>query len=139
MKTVSTFCKAFLNHEISTKHQKMDTHEGRFGRWIIVYCMMQLLSRIAVDIQGLRYTIGVEYHLNADLDGTPPWDTNDFPVDMRPAGPQYAWAALFARATMPSRISGSAQKKTTKARLKVVHLADGRVMLQDSDGHVIFR
>lgn len=117
----------------------MDTHEGRLGRWIIVYCMMQLLSRVTIDVQGLRYTLGVEYHLNADLDGTPPWNTDDFPVDMRPAGPQYAWAALFARATVPSRISGSTQNRTTKARLKVVHLADGRVMLQDSDGHVIFR
>ncbi|CAD0100924.1 unnamed protein product [Aureobasidium mustum] len=102
---------------------------------------MQLLSRVAVDIQGLRYTLGVEYHLNADLDGTPPWNIDDFPTTMRPAGPQYAWAALSARAraTMPPRTPGSAQKKTTKARLKVVHLADGRVMLQDSDGHVIFR
>ncbi|KAG9763328.1 hypothetical protein KCU73_g1480, partial [Aureobasidium melanogenum] len=136
---LSTFCKAFLNHEISTKHQRMNTHEGRLGRWIIIYCTMQLLSRVAVDIQGLRYTLGVEYHLNADLDGTPPWNIDDFPATMRPAGPQYAWAALFARASMPPRTSGSAQKKSTKARLKVVHLADGRVMLQDSDGHVIFR
>ncbi|KAK6003225.1 hypothetical protein QM012_001070 [Aureobasidium pullulans] len=136
---LSTFCKAFLNHEISTMQQKMDTHEGRLGRWIIVYCMMQLLSRVAVDIQGLHYTVGVEYHLNADLDGTPPWNIDDFPATMRPAGPQYAWATLFARAIMPTRTSGNAQKQKTKARLQVVHLADGRVMLQDSDGHVIFR
>ncbi|CAD0087860.1 unnamed protein product [Aureobasidium vineae] len=129
----------FLNHEISTKYQQMDTHEGRLGRWIIVYCMMQLLSRVAVDIQGLRYTLGVEYHLNADLDGTPPWNMNDFPETMRPAGPQYAWAALFARAAMPPPASGTPQRKATKARFKVVHLADGRVMLKDPDGHVVFR
>ncbi|KAI4721461.1 hypothetical protein E4T48_02325 [Aureobasidium sp. EXF-10727] len=136
---MSPFCKAFLNHEVSTKHQQMDTHEGRLGRWIIVYCMMQLLSRVAVDIQGLRYTLGVEYHLNADLDGTPPWNIHDFPETMRSAGPQYAWAALFARAAMPPPTSGTSQRKTTKARFEVVHLADGRVMLKDPDGHVVFR
>lgn len=118
----------------------MNTHEGRLGRWITIYCMMQLLSKGAVDIQGLRYTSGVEYHLSADTDGTPPWDTNDFPTTMRPAGPEYSWAALFARANgMPQATSGTAQKKSTKARFKVVHLPDGRVMLEDPGGHVVFR
>jgi hypothetical protein len=116
----------------------MNTHEGRLGRWIAVYCMMQLLSKVAVDIQGLRYTSGVEYHLSADTDGTPPWDTSGFPTTMRPAGPEYSWAALFARATgMPP--SGTAQKKSTKASFEVVHLPDGRVMLRDPNGHVVFR
>ena len=138
--TVSAFCKAFLNHEASIKHQQMNTHEGRLGRWIIIYCMMQLLSKVAVDIQGLRYTSGVEYHLSADTDGTPPWDPSDFPTTMRPAGTEYSWAALFARANgMPHGVSGTVQKKSTKARFKVVHLPDGRVMLEDPDGHVVFR
>lgn len=119
----------------------MDTHQGRLGRWIIIYCMMQLLCKVAVDIQGLRYGQNVEYHLSADLDGTPPWNTSDFPTTMHPAGPEFAWAALFARATgTPPRASGSAQKKRTgKARFEVVHLPDGRVMLKDPDGHVVFR
>ena len=139
--TVPPFGKAFLNHEASTMHHQMDTHEGRLGRWVIIYCMMQLLSKVAVDIQGLRYGQGVEYHLSADLDGTPPWNTDDFPRTMRPAGPEYSWAALFARATgTPRHASGSAQKKkASKARFEVVHLPDGRVMLKDSDGHVVFR
>ncbi|KAI4757787.1 hypothetical protein E4T52_10166 [Aureobasidium sp. EXF-3400] len=137
---ISAFCKAFLNHEASTKHQQMNTHEGRLGRWIIIYCIMQLLSKVAVDIQGLRYTSGVEYHLSADTDGTPPWDPSDFPTTMRPAGTEYSWAALFARANgTPHSVSGTVQKKSTKARFKVVHLPDGRVMLEDPDGHVVFR
>jgi hypothetical protein len=118
----------------------MDTHEGRLGRWIIIYCTMQLLSKVTVDIRGLRYTSGVEYSLDADLDGTPPWNTSDFPTNMRPAGPEYAWAALFVRATgMRPQTSGSTQKKTRKAKFEVVHLPDGRVMLKDPDGHVVFR
>jgi hypothetical protein len=118
----------------------MDTHEGRLGRWIIIYCMMQLLSKVAIDTQGLRYTLDVEYFLNGDLDGTPPWNTNDFPTTMRPAGPEHAWAALFARATgEPPHVPGTAQKRATKARFKVVNLPDGRVMLKDPDGHVVFR
>jgi hypothetical protein len=113
-------------------HHQIDTHEGRLGRWIIVYCMMQLLSKVAVDIQGLRYGLSVDYHLSADTDGTPPWNTSDFPSTMRPAGPGYGWAALLARATgMPPRTSGTAQKRAAKARFEVVHLPDGRVMLKD--------
>jgi len=138
--TVPPLCKAFLNHEASVVHHQMDTHEGRLGRWIVIYCMMQLLSKVAVDIQGLRYGRSVEYHLSADIDGTPPWNTSDFPTTMHPAGPEYAWAALFARATgMPQRVSGTAKKRTGKARFEVIHLPDGRVMLKDSDGHVVFR
>lgn len=121
-------------------HHQLDTHEGRLGRWIIIYCMMQLLSKVAVDIQGLRHGLGVEYHLSADTDGIPPWNTSDFPTNMRPAGPEYAWAALFARATAtPRRASGTAKKRASKARFEVVHLPDGRVMLKDSEGHVVFR
>jgi len=102
--------------------------------------MMQLLSKVAVDTQGLRYSLGVEYFLNADLDGTPPWNPDEFPVTMRPASPQYSWAALFAKANnLPRRVSGDPPKKESKARFKVVHLPDGRVMLKDADGHVIFR
>ena len=118
----------------------MNTHEARLGRWIVVYCMMQLLSKIAVDIQGLRYTLGIGYHLSADTDGTPPWDASRFPTTIRPAGPEYAWAALSARAAgIQPRSFGTAQKRASKARFEVVHLPDGRVMLKDSDGHVVFR
>ncbi|KAI5201407.1 hypothetical protein E4T39_05230, partial [Aureobasidium subglaciale] len=137
---LSDFCKAFLNHEASSKHQIIDTHEGRLGRWIVVYCMMQVLSKVSIDIQGLRYTQGVEYFLNADIDGTPPWCPNELPETIRAAATQYGWAALHARAAKKSpRGSNSVQKMNSKAKFKVVHLADGRVMLKDPDGHVVFR
>ncbi|KEQ98445.1 hypothetical protein AUEXF2481DRAFT_487066 [Aureobasidium subglaciale EXF-2481] len=137
---VSDFCKAFQNHEASIKHRAIDTHEGRLGRWIVVYCMMQVLSRVSVDIQGLRYTQGVEYFLNANINGTPPWSPNKLPETIRAAAPQYGWAALYARSTekLPQRLN-SAQKKDTKAKFEVMHLADGRVMLKDPDGHIVFR
>ncbi|THZ82371.1 hypothetical protein D6C84_05810 [Aureobasidium pullulans] len=137
---VSTFCKAFLKHEASSKHEEMDTHDGRLGRWIVVYCMMQLLSKVAVDIQGLRHSRGVEYFLNADLDGTPPWNPDDFPVTMRPVSAYYSWAALFAKANgPPRRVSRNSAKKGSKAKFNVEYLPDGRVMLKDADGHVVFR
>ncbi|KAI5272988.1 hypothetical protein E4T47_03745 [Aureobasidium subglaciale] len=124
---VSDFCKAFLNHEASIKHQAIDTHEGRLGRWIVVYCMMQVLSRVAVDIQGLRYTQGMEYFLNADINGTPPWS------------PIWLGCALCEIHGKVVAKMSSAQKKDTKAKFKVVHLADGRVMLKDPDGQIVFR
>jgi hypothetical protein len=138
---VTDFCKSFLGLEASMKHESVDTHDGRLGRWIIIYCMMQLLSRVAVEIQGLRYSQGVEYFLNADLDGTPPWSRAEFPSSMRPADARFAWAALFARAaeTPQASVSASAQRRVPKPRFKVVHLADGRVMLEDNEGNVIFR
>lgn len=158
----------------------MNTHDGRLGRWLVVHCMMQLLSRLAVDIQGLRHRVGVEYFLHADLDGTPPWDPDKFPGAIRPAGPQYSWAALLAMAArqqrgnafanvaqyggggeegpraisqnVPVGVSRSTPHGTAhespqntqqvpkkKGRFQVVHLPDGRVMLKDADGHVIFR
>ncbi|KAI5254046.1 hypothetical protein E4T42_02599 [Aureobasidium subglaciale] len=139
-RATSAETNAFQNHEASIKHRAIDTHEGRLGRWIVVYCMMQVLSRVSVDIQGLRYTQGVEYFLNANINGTPPWSPNKLPETIRAAAPQYGWAALYARSTekLPQRLN-SAQKKDIKAKFEVVHLADGRVMLKDPDGHIVFR
>ncbi|THV72704.1 hypothetical protein D6D28_03786 [Aureobasidium pullulans] len=99
-----------------------------------------LLSKVAVDIQGLCHSRGVEYFLNADLDGTPPWNPDDFPVTMRPVSAYYSWAALFAKANgPPRRVSRNSAKKGSKAKFNVEYLPDGRVMLKDADGHVVFR
>lgn len=151
-----------MDHEATTKHEDLDTHDGRLGRWIVIYCMMQLLSKVAVDIQGLRYRPGVEYFLHANLDGTPPWRPNDFPGTMRPATSRYSWAALSAKSTdqldMTARSNVSreadaaagavynadslsrARRMAKKRRFEVVQLPDGRHMLVDpDDGNIVFK
>ena len=159
---MSHFCKAFIDHEATTKHEDLDTHDGRIGRWIVIYCMMQLLSKVAVDIQGLRYRPGVEYFLHANLDGTPPWSPTDFPGTMHPATTRYSWAALSAKSTeqldttagldvaretdatagaVYSTASLSrARRMAKKRRFEVVQLPDGRHMLVDpDDGNIVFK
>jgi hypothetical protein len=49
--------------------------EARLGRWVLLYGILQVLSKLSVDTQGLKYSEGVQYFLCADLKRTPPWET----------------------------------------------------------------
>lgn len=58
---------------------------------------MQLLSRVAVDIQGLWYCHGVPYFLNADLKHCPPWPGAGIPRTIREAGVEDSWCWIYAK------------------------------------------
>ncbi|GAB7355379.1 hypothetical protein MBLNU459_g5901t1 [Dothideomycetes sp. NU459] len=91
------FAKAFILHELDTHIEGTNTHDARLGRWLVIHCMMQLLSHVAVDNQGLHYRNDVPYFLNASLKGCPPWPGANFPATMREATVTDSWAWIYAR------------------------------------------
>lgn len=94
---MTDFARAFLEHEANTRLQGVNTHDARLGRWLVIHCMMQLLSRVAVDIQGLYYTHGVPYFLNADLKDCPPWPGAKIPHTIRQAAVDDSWCWIYAK------------------------------------------
>lgn len=108
----SHFSKAFLQHEATTRLDGVNTHDARLGRWLVVHCMMQLLSRISVDIQGLWYCHGVPYYLNADLKHCPPWDGAQIPATIRQTNVQDSWCWLFAKGVAEARQRRSRARKS---------------------------
>lgn len=72
----STLIDKFEQFEMTTDLKNMTPREARLGRWILLYGILQVLSTISVDVQGLKHTDGVRYLLCADLKRCPEWVTN---------------------------------------------------------------
>lgn len=77
---------AFARHEKERSNGEFTPAEGRKGRWILIYGVLQTLATVAGDAPGLKYTDGVEYSLSSKLKGTPPWVSGGIPVDEGPGG-----------------------------------------------------
>ncbi|KAF8429041.1 hypothetical protein EV426DRAFT_570938 [Tirmania nivea] len=77
---------AFTKHEKERSNGEFTPAEGRKGRWILIYCVLQTLATVAGDAPGLKYTEGVEYFLNSKLRGTPPWVNGGLPAEEVPGG-----------------------------------------------------
>lgn len=77
---------AFTKHEKQRSNGEFTPAEGRKGRWILIYSVLQTLATVAGDAPGLKYTEGVEYFLNSKLRGTPPWVSGGIPAEEVPGG-----------------------------------------------------
>ncbi|KAH4352362.1 hypothetical protein HBH98_020050 [Parastagonospora nodorum] len=72
----STLIDKFEQFEMTTDLKNITPREARLGRWILLYGILQVLSTISVDVQGLKHTDGVKYLLCTDLKRCPEWVTN---------------------------------------------------------------
>jgi hypothetical protein len=72
--------EAFLKFEKTDQLGEVDPQDARKGRWILLYCILQVLAGISIDTPNIWYTDGVPYFLSARLKGTPPWDSSFDPV-----------------------------------------------------------
>lgn len=66
--------KAFVQFEKTDHPGEVDPRDARKGRWVLLYGILQVLSRISVDTPDLYFTDNVSYFLNPRLKGTPPWN-----------------------------------------------------------------
>lgn len=66
----------FEQFELTTDVKNVSPREARLGRWVLLYGILQLLSTLSVDVQGLKYTEGVRFFLCTDLKRCPEWATN---------------------------------------------------------------
>lgn len=65
--------KAFVHFEVSDHPGDVDPREARRERWIIIYCVLQTIAGISVDVPNLSFKEDLSYFLNARLHSLPPW------------------------------------------------------------------
>lgn len=86
----STLIDKFEQYELTTNLKQMSPREARLGRWVLLYGVLQVLSTLSVDVQGLKYSEGVRYFLNTDLKRLPEWVSNG-QVEHLEATQQHSW------------------------------------------------
>lgn len=69
------FLEAFMAYERRSAHGKSieEIADLRYGQWIFMYAVIQVLPLVIVDAPGVRWTKGVEYFLCEVPKGSPPW------------------------------------------------------------------
>ncbi|CBX95090.1 hypothetical protein IAQ61_009803 [Plenodomus lingam] len=72
----STLIDKFEQFELTTDLKHATPRVARLGRWVLLYGILQVLSTLSVDVQGLKHTEGVHYFLCTDLKRVPEWVTN---------------------------------------------------------------
>ena len=68
---------AFVHFERADEPGDFDPREARRERWIIIYCVLQTLAGVSVDVPNLSFNGDVSYFLNTRLQGLPPWSPTD--------------------------------------------------------------
>ncbi|KAF2632887.1 hypothetical protein BU25DRAFT_85294 [Macroventuria anomochaeta] len=97
----STLIDKFERFELTTDLKNITLREARLGRWVLLYGILQVLSTLSVDVQGLKHTEGVRYFLCTDLKRCPEWVTNG-QTDFFEASQQRSWC--WQRAWDPTPI-----------------------------------
>ena len=69
--------EAFARFEKADQPGDIEPREARRERWIIIYCVLQTLAGVSVDVPDLSFTSGVSYFLNTRLHGLPLWSPTD--------------------------------------------------------------
>ena len=75
--TDNDLLEAFVRFEKADQPSDIEPREARRERWIIIYCVLQTLAGVSVDVPDLSFTRGVSYFLNARLQGLPLWSHTD--------------------------------------------------------------
>ena len=92
----------FEQYELTTDLKHATPREARLGRWVLLYGILQVLSTLSCDVQGLKHTDGVRYFLCTDLKRLPEWVTNG-QIEHLEASQQRSWCWQRAWDPMPSQ------------------------------------
>ena len=102
----------------------MSPREARLGRWVLLYGILQVLSTLSVDVQGLRHTEGVRYFLNTDLKRMPEWVSNN-QMEHLEATQQRSWCWQRTWDLMPTQ-SAPVELDATSIHQRVNRYPDSR-------------
>jgi hypothetical protein len=80
----------------------MSPREARLGRWVLLYGVLQVLSTLSVDVQGLKYTDDVRSFLCTDLKRMPEWVSNG-QIEHLEATQKQSWCWQRAWDPMPTQ------------------------------------
>lgn len=71
----NSLVEAFQRFEKTDHLGETDPRDARKGRWILLFGILQTLSRVSADTPDLWFKDDVSYYLMPQLKGTPPWLT----------------------------------------------------------------
>jgi hypothetical protein len=94
----------FEQFELGADLKATTPREARLGRWVLLYGVLQVLSKLSVDVQSLKHTDGVRYFLCTDLKRCPEWVTNG-QAELLEASQQRSWC--WQRPWGPTPIKGA--------------------------------
>ncbi|KAH7048342.1 hypothetical protein B0J12DRAFT_741073 [Macrophomina phaseolina] len=65
----------FLEYEkaVAADLRDVPAADARLGRWLLLYGILQVLSTLSVDTEGIKYKSDVPYFLSPSLENCPPW------------------------------------------------------------------
>ncbi|KAL1634300.1 hypothetical protein SLS56_002310 [Neofusicoccum ribis] len=65
----------FLEYEkaVAADLRDVPAADARLGRWLLLYGILQVLSTLSVDTEGIKYKTDVSYFLSPSLENCPPW------------------------------------------------------------------
>ncbi|KAF1838827.1 hypothetical protein BDW02DRAFT_338733 [Decorospora gaudefroyi] len=98
----STLIDKFEQFELTTDLKHTTPREARLGRWVLLYGVLQVLSTLSVDVQGLKHTDGVGYLLCTDLKRMPEWVSKG-QIEHLEATQQRSWCWQRAWDPMPTQ------------------------------------
>jgi hypothetical protein len=103
----------------------MSPREARLGRWVLLYGILQVLSNLSVDVQGLKHTDGVRYFLNTDLKRMPEWVSNG-QIEHLEARQQRSWCWQRAWDPVPAQAAPVELEATTSTSNERTNQHDNR-------------
>ncbi|KAK7698716.1 hypothetical protein SLS57_012515 [Botryosphaeria dothidea] len=65
----------FLEYEknVAADLRDVPAADARLGRWLLLYGILQVLSTLSVDTEGIKHKADVPYFLSPSLENCPPW------------------------------------------------------------------
>ena len=103
--------------------RNVDPRDSRLGRWVFLYCALQILATIETTTPGLQFTQDVPYHLSVPMKGIVPWAQPD--AEPEP-GPSHEKSHAF---TVPSTWPAAPPRARTASYKPILwnEFGDGRI------------
>lgn len=126
--------KAFVQFEKADQPGDVDPREARRERWIIIYCVLQTVAGISVDVPNLSFKGNVSYFLNARLHDLPPWSPTEKTFMDASREQSHCWttANTWAEGHHNSWLS-SKSPKSSSSDARSEHTYDSRPLSPESE------
>ena len=122
--------EAYIRFEKADQPGDVEPREARRERWIIIYCVLQTLASISVDVPNLSFSSDVSYFLNTRLQGLPPWSPTDRIFMDASREQSHCWTA--ARAWSVDHLERWVAHSSSNSYTRSVKTSQSRPLSQES-------
>lgn len=134
----NAFIDALTMHEKSLPLAIATPRMARLGRWVFLYGILQVLSNVSLDTEGMRFKDDIQYFVCPKLEGCPPW----LNIHQYEEGPRYVpWSQARSYCfTAPERWGEAANIATPPAydghnpRASYLEIDDNPEPINELDG-----